>query len=240
MYLLLLKLQKASVAEIVEMTGMNTMTAYRLVKRLLDRSLISEISLNQKQSVYVPLSLKSLVMRLESDERRMRKIQLALRGVDKLLPYLDLDQNTAETEPVEIREGLDAFREEYFRLPDLCDDEYLCMGSMQNYWKIAGMSDEAPEELGFRSKRFRKGIFARVFNTPCVESETFAKRDSQELRTTRIVDDMPVKEDYLGFAKDHICHFVCDPNNPRVIVIRHPELVAVHRRQFDQMWKGGV
>lgn len=237
-YLLLLKLQKASVGEIVAISGINTMTAYRMIKRLLERSLISEISLNKKQSVYVPLTLRSLVLRLESDERRMRKLQLALRGVDQLLPYLDLDQRADDPEPVEIREGLDAFREEYLKLPDYCSEEYLHIGSMQNYWDIAGMSDESPEELSFRHKRFKRHIFARVFNTPAPAMDAIMKRDSRELRTMKISDALPITRDYLGFADDYVCHFVCDPKNPKAIIIRHPELVSVHRRQFKQLWEG--
>jgi hypothetical protein len=111
---------------------------------------------------------------------------------------------------------------------------------MQNYWKVAGMSDEAPEELAFRHKRFRKNMFCRVFNTHSPESEIFSKRDSKELRTTRLVDEIPVAKDYLGYAKDHVRHFICDEDHPRVIIIRHPELVALYRDQFERMWRTGV
>jgi len=239
-YLLLLKLQKAGVAEIVTLSGMNTMTAYRTVKRLLGRELISEVTLNRKQSVYIPLSLRSLVQRLESDERKMRKLQLALRGVDKLLPFLDSDQRVSDAEPVEIKEGLEAFREEYLKLPDYCSEEYLHIGSMQNYWRIAGMSDESPEEMGFRHKRFKRHIFARVFNTWAPEMDAIMQRDSRELRTMRISDALPITRDYMGFADDHISHFICDAKNPKVIVIRHPELVGFHRKQFKQLWEGSA
>ena len=111
---------------------------------------------------------------------------------------------------------------------------------MQNYWKVAGMSDEAPEELAFRHKRLGRGTFCRIFNTHSPESETFAKRDSRELRTTRLVDAIPVAKDYLGYTMDHVRHFICDKDHPRVVIIRHPELVELYRDQFERMWNSGV
>jgi sugar-specific transcriptional regulator TrmB len=240
LYLLLLKLGAASVRDLVEQSSVNHMTAYRTVKRLAGRGLIEAKKINRKQSVYSALSLRSLVRHLETDQRKMRRLQLALQGLDRFLPFIDITERAGDNEPVEVREGLDAFREEYLKLPDLCGDEFLCMGSMQNYWQVAGLSDEAPEELAFRHKRYAHNTYARVFNTLSPESIEFSKRDSRELRTTRLVDAIPVAKDYLGYAKDHVRHFICDKENPRVVIIRHPELVALYRDQFGRMWEAGV
>jgi sugar-specific transcriptional regulator TrmB len=243
-YLHLLTLKRASMAELIAASGLNVMTAYRTIKRLQERGLVQAMKINEKQSVYVPLTLGALIQALSAEERTIRHLQLALKDLDRFLPFVnaqeDIAEKTGEDEPVAIREGLDAFREEYLKLPDLCDDEFLCMGSMQNYWRVSGMSDEAPEELAFRHKRFSRNMFCRVFNTHSAESETFAKRDSKELRTTRLVDAIPVAKDYLGYSKDHVRHFICDKENPRVVIIRHPELVALYRDQFERMWDSGV
>ena len=242
LYLLLMKLHRATIGELSSASGMHLVTAYRTMKRLQDRGLVQALKVNQKLSVYAPLTLDALIQKLATKEREVRRLQLALKRLDHFLPFIGAGPEDARdgAEPIEIYEGLDAFREEYLKLPDLCGDEFLCMGSMQNYWKVAGMSDEAPEELGFRHKRFSRNMFCRVFNTHSPESQTFAKRDSQELRTTRLVDSIPVAKDYLGFTKDHVAHFICDADNPRVVIIRHPELVNVHRKQFEQLWDSGV
>jgi hypothetical protein len=149
-------------------------------------------------------------------------------------------QEDSAHELLELREGVDAFREEYLKLPDVCDGEYLHVGSMQNYWDIAEMGDESPEELAFRSKRYRHGIFARVINTDSPLMREISKRDSKEMRTLRIVDDMPIRRDYIGFARDHVAHFVCDKASPRVILVRQPELLALYRNQFRHMWESGI
>jgi len=244
MYLHLLTLKRASMSQLIATSGLNVMTAYRTIKRLQERGLVQAMKVNEKQSVFVPLTLSALIQTLGAEERTIRRLQLALKDLDHFLPFIDAgdaaEKSDVLEEPIVIREGLNAFREEYLKLPDLCDDEYLCMGSMQNYWHVADMSDEAPEELAFRHKRFSRNMYCRVFNTHSPESETFSKRDSKELRTTRLVDAIPVAKDYLGYAKDHIRHFICDKEHPRVIIIRHPELVALYRDQFERMWAEGV
>jgi len=243
-YVHLLRLKRASMTQLIAESGLNVMTAYRTIKRLQERGLVQAFDVNQKQSIYVPLSLGALIQTLGAEERTIRRLQLALKDLDRFLPFMDAyeqkDDVAESDEPIVIREGLDAFREEYLKIPDCCSEEFLHIGSMANYWRVAGMSDESPEELAFRNKRIAKGTYCRIFNTPTPEAEIFAKRDSRELRTTRLVDDIPVKNDYLAFADSHVSHFICDEARPRVIVIRQPEVVALYRRQFESMWDRGV
>jgi len=241
LYVHLLRLKHATATQLIAASGLNTMTVYRTIKRLRDRGLLQAQSINNKQSLFAPLPLSAIIQKLGTEQMVLRKLQLALKDLDPLLPYLDVAQQLEEeAQPIELREGLDAFREEYMKLPDLCTDEYLCMGSMQNYWKVAAMSDESPEELAFRHKRYGHGISCRVFNTHSVESESFAKRDSKEMRTTRLVDVIPIRNDYVGYTATQIAHFICDEAHPRVIVIRHPELCTLYRQQFNDLWRSGV
>lgn len=241
LYLHLLRMRRATMTELIGESGLNIMTAYRTVKRLQERGLVQSFSVNQKQSVYAPLTLRALIHKLDQEQRSLRKVQLALQDLDHLLPYVDLEQEaeSAPHELIQLREGVDAFREEYLKLPDECDGEYLHVGSMQNYWDVAGMGDESPEELAFRAKRYRRGVFARVINTDSPTMRAIAKRDSKELRTLRILDDMPIRRDYIGFGAHHIAHFVCDKEHPKVLLIRHPELMALYRNQFRHMWDQG-
>ncbi len=243
LYLHLLKLRRASMSELIARSGLNVMTAYRTMKRLQDRGLVEALRVNQKQSIYSPMTLRSLTKKLAAEQRNLRKLQLALQDLDPLLPFLDLDREDTgddSDELIEVREGLDAFREEYLKLPDLCSDEYLSFGSMQNYWNIAGMSDESPEELAFRNKRYRGKIYAIALNTISKESEQFASRDSKELRRTRLLESLPMGKDYIGFTDDRVCHFVCDIAHPKTIIIRHPEVRNLYLQQFQDIWDKGV
>ena len=56
------------------------------------------------------------------------------------------DGRITEEESIEIREGLDAFREEYLKLPSCCEDEYLHIGSMEDCWRVGKMGYDSPEE----------------------------------------------------------------------------------------------
>jgi predicted transcriptional regulator len=243
LYLHLLKLRRASMSELIACSELNVMTAYRTMKRLQERGLVSATKINQKQSVYAPLTLSALTAKLDVEQRKLRKLQLALENLDPLLPYLDATDDhmkEMEKEWIELREGREAFREEYLKIPMMCADEFLHIGSMQNYWRTAGMTDESPEELSFRHYRIQHGISARIFNTYSPESVKFHSRDSREMRTTRLLDDLPITKNYLAFTASDARYFFCDEENPRVIIIRQPELVALHKKQFQQLWEGGT
>ena len=239
LYLLLLKLRRATIPVLIEESGLHRMTVYRAMKRLQERALLEVTRLNGKQDLYAPLSLANLIGKVETQERRLRKLALNLRNVDRLLPYIDLE-NRRETEPVEIRDGLDAFREEYLKLPDLCKHEYLHVGSMQNYWRTAKMTYWCPEERNFIHRRLNKGISCRIVNIYSPDAEEFRKNDTREMRTSKLTDALPIMENYMGLTEHQASYFVCDAENPRVIVMKQPELVAMHKQHFDRLWKTSV
>jgi sugar-specific transcriptional regulator TrmB len=242
LYLSLLQLKRAGMPALIAKTGMNIMTAYRTIQRLKERGLVQGININKKQEVFAPLTLAALIQTLDREQRALGKLRESLKNLGPLLPYLDLEtqeRSDTQDELIELREGIDAFREEYLKIPDHCRDEFLHLGSMQNYWDVAGMGDESPEELAFRAKRYRRGVYSRNINTNSDAIRAVQMRDSKELRTLRITDDIPVKHDYVAFADNYICHFICDKNDPRVVIIRHPELQAFHRKQFTDLWRSG-
>ena len=239
LYLMLLQCSSATASELIECSGLNRMAVYRALGRLENRGLLNVTPVNKKQLRYAPLALSPLITRLEKEQKSLRRLQLALEDLDSLLPYMnDLDHDIDE--PVEILEGLDSFRSEYFKLPEQCNEEFLHLGSMEHYWNAAGMSDEAPEELAFRAKRYARGVYARVLDLRTPGMEEVGKRDSKELRTLRMCSKLPIQRDYIAFANTYLCHFICDKDNPRTIIIRHPELVALHKQQFQTLWKKGV
>lgn len=241
LYLLLLKSGATSAPQLQAETKMNVMTVYRTLKRLEDRGLLAVSPVNRKERMHKALSLNALVRKLESDERKIRRLQENLKKMKPLLKYLPVEsEKSSDADPVELRDGLDAFREEYLKLPHRCREEYLHLGSMQNYWNVAGFGDQSAEEMSFRTARYRKNIFARVINTLSQEMVAIQQRDSRELRMLKLSPHLPVERDYVGYADDYCCHFICDAADPKVIVIRQPELLDLYRRQFRSIWDAGV
>ena len=238
LYLCVLKLGRANIAQLIIATKLPSTTAYRTVQRLTERGLLRRLPINAKQSLYEALSLASIAHTLGREQQKLRKLELSLRNLDPLLRYISLDKE--DPDDIEIREGRDAFREEYLKMPDVFRDEYLHVGSAPNFWKAALMNYECPEERGFIHRRLGKNLYARVLNTPSPEALEIQKNDSREKRTLVMTEKIPIIKDFVMIAETQVSHFVCDSDNPRVIVIRNPEAVAAQRSHFEMLWKERV
>jgi len=234
-YLLLLKQQKATIQEITAKSDLNFMMVYRTIKKLYERGLIEVIQLNNKQKAYKPLSLQALIKTIDLQRRKLSRLEQSLKGLDSLLPFIDIDQEE-ESEGIEIKEGVDAFREEYLKFPSICKDEYLHIGSMENYWNVANMRDDCPEEMGFRNQRMAKGIYARVVDMETDVMENIQRRDSFELRTLKMNRNLPVMNNYLAMAENQSTLFICDKENPRAIVMKQKDLLDLHKNNFNTLW----
>jgi sugar-specific transcriptional regulator TrmB len=239
-YLHLFKLQAATVSELVSKSGLYTMQVHRMLKRLAGRELVGIRSVNNKQNIYYPLSLRALVRKISIEQKKLFKLMHALKGLDRFLPYIDLKNHQEDwnkPENIEIRDGVEAMKEEYLKFPGLCKEEYLHIGSMHNLWKTTGMDYDSPEERSFIHQRLDKGVFARVLNKNEKDAQVFYTRDSLEKRSTKIKVDLPVLDNYLAIAEDQASLFVCNQNNPRVIVFRQPDLVNMYKDNFRMIWE---
>lgn len=235
-YLLLLKLQNTTITELTVKSGLNFMMVYRTVKRLYERGLVEPEKLNNKQNIYKPLSLQSLIKKINLQQRKLNRLEQSLKGLDSILPFMDME-DSGEDDTIEIKDGLDAFREEYLKLPGVCLDEYLCLGSMESYWRVAEMTAECPEERGFVNQRMANGIFARVINTRCKEIEEVQKRDSLEKRTLKIKEKLPIMTNYFAITPEQSTLFICDKENPRAIIMKQKDLLNLQKEQFKVLWE---
>ena len=97
-----------------------------------------------------------------------------------------------------------------------------------------------PEERNFTHKRLTKGISCRIVNIHTPEAEEFRKNDTRELRTSKLADTLPIVKNYLGITEHQASYFLCEPENPRVIIMKQPELVAMQKQSFEKLWKASV
>ncbi|NOS67668.1 MAG: helix-turn-helix domain-containing protein [Candidatus Peribacteraceae bacterium] len=238
LYVALLKLKQATLTELHVQTKMSHTTTYRVIHRLMDRGLIEQIPVNKKQSVYKPLSLSPLITSMEKEQSRMRKLELSLKKLDHLLPYMDLDDTKKSTgASVEIHEGIDAFHEEYLKLPELGHDEFLAIGSSDSFWEASNASIDSPLERSFVSRRLKNNVYSRSMMVASKDAEKISSNDAKEKRTTKMKERLPVMSNMLMMSGDQVSHFVCDVDCPHVVVIRDPELVAIHKNYFEDLWK---
>jgi sugar-specific transcriptional regulator TrmB len=235
LYLCLLKEQRVSISTLIARTKLPSTTVYRSMQKLTERGLIHRTRINGKQSLYAPLSLERLARTLARDQIKLKKLELSIRRLDPLLRYISLANDTPDE--IEVREGLDAFREEYLKMPEVFSNEYLHVGSAPNFWKVAKMHYECAEERGFINRRLSKNLYARVLNTPSREALEVQRNDTREKRTVVLTEAIPIVKDFVLVAEHQVSHFICDEEHPRVIINRAPEAVAAHHDHFERLWK---
>jgi len=235
-YLWLLKLRQSSIPELRSKTRFPNITVYRAVQRLIDRELIENVPVNGKQSLYKPLTLKRLIRKVSAQQMQLRRLELALMNLDSYLPFMDMEQGEA-VEEVEVRLGKDAFKEEYLKFPEVLENEYLHIGNLSNLWKTLGFTYESPEERGFIHRRCARNLYARVLDVPTENSLKVQANDSKEKRTLLFKKQIPIKEDFLLIGEKQVGHFICNPDAPRVIIMKHPALLALHHDYFEKLWK---
>ncbi len=90
-YLLLLKLKKATLPQLQQQSDLINMMVYRMIRSLVEKELISAEPINEKQSLYRPLSLQSLLRQLEKDQNRLRRLEQKLSDLNRLLPGITED-----------------------------------------------------------------------------------------------------------------------------------------------------
>lgn len=234
-YVALLKLRKATMPQIREKCGLPNISVYRALRQLEDRDLVESHMMNGKQSAYCPLSLEKLIRKIGFAQRKLRRIELELRNLDSLLPYMEESEGDDQPE-IDIRLGLDAFREEYLKVPETFDEEYFQFGNAAKFWESAKLDYDAPEERTFIRHRLASNLYLRALDIPSHVTERIQNNDSHEKRTMRLTSSLPVMNDLTMIGKKQITHFVNDKENPRVLIIRNPELVAAKRQQFETLW----
>ncbi|NOS67974.1 MAG: hypothetical protein HOO67_06485 [Candidatus Peribacteraceae bacterium] len=235
LYLQILKKRTATIPALIASTKIPPVTVYRAMRKLEERGMVQPKTVEGRQREYSPLSLEHLARHIGGEQRKLRRLELALKNLDRLLPFMGIDE--LEPDTIEIREGVDAFRDEYVKIPDTFENEFLAIGTAPNFWKTAQMNYECPEERNFIARRLSRNIYSRVLNMYEPQALLFQRNDSREKRTTMLTDELPIKKDCLMMCSRQVSHFVCDVENPRVIIIRQPELVALHEQHFQALWK---
>lgn len=235
LYLLLLKYKNATVSKLLEHSNLPAIRVYRMIHSLESRGLVKANPINRKERSFYPLSLKNILDQINKKRRDLKNLELTLQSMD---PFLAVISDNGEQDGIEIRQGLPAFREEYLKMPDSCADEYLHIGSMENFWETAGMTYDGSDERQFIHKRMKNGVYARVLDFETESMLRVKNNDYFEKRTVKFIPpDMAGSQNYLAIGEKHASFFVCDLENPRVFIIKQPDLLAFHKEQFGLLWE---
>lgn len=238
-YLLLLKLKEATSSELIDQTGLNFMMVYRCIDKLIQKDLLLKERSQGRHFVLKALPLDSLIKKITSEQRKTNRLINSLKGLNPFLQYLNLEEESGDNS-IQIREGRDAFIEEYLKLASISKSEYFHIGSVNNLWKVTGFDYYSAEERFFIRKRMTRGIYARLIDESSEKVEEMKRRDTLEKRKTKLGKTIPIKKNYLAIIEDQVNLFLCDQENPRVIIMKEPELIDFYKNIFWTYWKKAV
>jgi sugar-specific transcriptional regulator TrmB len=228
LYMHLQRIGEGTVTQLKAETSISLSTIYRTINRLLDRRLIKSIETNAKQSVFVPLPLTSLIKKIKSEQTKLDKLVNSLEGMDNFIPF---------SESVEIRSGTEAMKEEYLNYVNNARENLFSLGSVMSLWNMTDISYHSSEERNFIKKRLVKGIYARVFSDDDKEFYEVRNNDSLEKRTTKIKGGVLEDKNLFMMTEDYSTFFLCEEENPRVVITRHPDLLRLQKEHFSNLWK---
>lgn len=236
-YICLLTLKAATIPQLISKLNFGAMMAYRTVNRLVERGLVKSNQINNKQNIYSPLPLSSLIRYATKEREKFDRLARAFQGIEHLIPMMDISQENENNELIEIYEGIEKLREVYLEIPEIAKEEFLHIGSVTKTWDILGMDFDCAEERSFIKRRMSRGVHARVFNEYNKEAEEFVKSDNLEKRTTRLRKQLPVMNNYLIINDNQSCLFINDLQHPKVIRIKQPDLLEIQKQQFYNLWQ---
>lgn len=233
-YLVLLKLKQATATQICDFCGFHFVNVYRILKRLKNMGLIKSCPLNNKESLFKPLSLQTLLDKIQKEKKQLIELEQGLKYLDPFLSFMNIEED--EEDPIEIQCGIDAMKQAYLNLTNLSNEEMLPMGNVNNFLKLSGFSVDCPEERNFIQQRLRRGIYVRMMNPYNEIGEILKSRDSFEKRTMKLTRKQPIHDNFLVITEDRSTLFICDESDPKVLITKQPELLKMQRDQFNYYW----
>lgn len=224
-YLALLSLGDATVAQIAKRSGVERTTLYPLLEKLQKKQIITRTRSAGAIIRFSPEDPEKIYGRVREYEERLKNS----------LPVLKAMQRRAGSTPyVTFYEGPDAYRtvlEEILLLP--ARTEILSFMSLKNIWSAI------PEDVvqNFYKKRALKQISARVIAVNSSEARQLVKNAAVFLRSIRLIPS------YLQFPS----HMEIYGNRVGIIsyekqfmsvVIESEHIAAMQRAAFELMWDG--
>jgi len=223
LYLALLELGQADVADIARTAGVKRSTAYVLLDELRDKGFVSLQDGSARQ------------FRGEDPRKIVAYEKTKLSQLEKALPGLLGLASASEHKPgtrfFTGLEGIKAVYEESLLLP--AGSQILSIGNAE----VVEQTIDDFQNWYIR-RRVARGISMRDLMTATPEGMQVAARDAEELRETRLLDPSdftePVELNIYG-NKVSAVSFV--ENELIGVIIDSPVLANVHRQLFELLWR---
>ena len=183
-YLAILALDSATVADIAEKAQIQRTTCYEILDSLLHRGLVSKFT-KHKKIYFSGGDPRRLLAYLDREkEEGMKKIELQKNKVSEVMSeFMSLLEPKSSKPKVELYEGEKGMREAY-------EDTLTAEGEILAYANVETMHDGLPNFFPeYYARRVEAGVKIKAVMPSNAESLARAKKDTEELRESVILPD---------------------------------------------------
>lgn len=219
----------SSVAELAQKINIDRVQAYALIKSLCNKGLLAQEIKNHGRTIVAehPKKLKQLI---GSKQRKLRRNELEL---DELIPELLDEFSVGGLRPrARFYEGVDGYLSMFEESLSEPADEIVHCGDLSVLYHVIGAEYDKKYYI---PKRIEQGTPLRMIVYDDPDMRTLKKRDSQELRETRILSKEYYFSSFFLVYGDHVA--ISTPQNELMgIGIKSKSLSMMFKQIFEMIW----
>lgn len=240
-YLALIELREATVAQITKKVRIPRTSVVRYVEKLMRKALVSSISKNSVK-LYIaenPKKIEKLVKEKEIDaELQTQKAEELKKKFPDVLSYMNLNSFDSDSEnnvvSVNYYQGLKGFKEVHDRSLDYADGEIMFI-SNHSFWREA-YTEKYDKEI-FVPKRIRMGIKNRSLVMKNEQGIKLAKNSKKVLREVRYLPDSYQFANTIILYKDNVSIMVS--SSPYIAInIKSESVYKTFKNIYENIWLG--
>lgn len=231
LYLLSLSLGPTPIAAFAGHLGISRPNVYKVIAGLETHGLAAFSDKASRTRKFVVEPPHALLKRLKEKRERMEQVD---RGVLGALPdLLALYQQADDATSLKVYDTKQAWVDAFFQVLDETEGEYLFFGNVEKFLAFAPSVQQRWVE-----ERVRKGVKGRLLALPSPALDMKRRQDSEELRETRVLPDMPPFDaSFLIFGKKVV---IWQPRAPLAILVEDDSVVKMLRSVFETLWGRGA
>ncbi|MBI2660451.1 hypothetical protein HYX07_04780 [Candidatus Woesearchaeota archaeon] len=222
-YLALINLGTAQAGQITEKSGVHRRNVYDAIDRLMEKGLISFVTVNNKK-LFSPVNPKRL---LELIDEKKFELDTIKADFQKIMPQLELRANMQERHDVRFYKGLEGIKTVYEDIIRTGKD-YIGYGPGQQIEKVLKSYFRH-----FVNKRIKAGIKLTI-----IYDEASRKTVGvNPLSTVKYFPNQYSSRAALRIYGDKVALILMSEEEPLAIVIKNKSIADGYRKYFEVMWQ---
>ncbi|OGI87254.1 hypothetical protein A2995_01065 [Candidatus Nomurabacteria bacterium RIFCSPLOWO2_01_FULL_33_24] len=230
-YLIITKIDQASVSLISKETNINRTTIYDILENLMSKGIVSKIKKSSKSFFYA-LPPSRLTDYLERERREYNlKIDIQKERIEKIMPELISLQNLhSKNKPrVHFFSGEKGMREAY-------EDSLTAEGTIRAYANVEEMHKGLPNFFPeYYKRRTQANIHIKAIIPQNEISKSRVQKNSEEMRTTKFLPEEKMTfSPEINIYNDKV--LLVSWRESMAIIIQSKELADFHKLTYDLLW----